>query len=32
MEVMDAISWVWLIGMAYIIMNEFFDWRNGRGA
>lgn len=30
MDVMDAISYVWLIGSVYLLMDEFFHWKDRR--
>lgn len=32
MNIMDAIGGVWLMGVVYLVMNEFFDWRSKHGA
>lgn len=30
MDVMDAISYVWLMGSVYLLMDEFFRWKDRR--
>lgn len=32
MDIMDAIGGVWFMGLVYLVMNKFFDWRSKRGA
>ena len=28
MNVMDALCYSWMIGVAYLFVNEFFFWKN----
>ena len=30
MNVMDAVSCVWLMGCMYLLMEEFFHWKDRR--
>lgn len=28
MDIMDAVSYVWLMGCIYLLMDEFFHWKD----
>ena len=30
MDIMDAISCVWFMGCVYLVMDEFFHWKDRR--